>query len=150
MGLNTWCGLLKVVDSLDVNLFERALLHRACQSSAARRTYCRKTLPRNEKKTFFAADRDPSALPVRVDIVPNLRIYGDFRLKPPFRVCNRGPAEPPYQETGSDAGKICPRCLTVAEILPILALARANSGRRPVLEFLLARTPISYSWRTIK
>ena len=50
--------LLKVVNSLDVNLFERALLHRACQSSAARRTYCGKTLPRNEKKTFCAADRD--------------------------------------------------------------------------------------------
>ena len=52
--------LLKVVDSLDVNHFERALVHRACQSSSARRTYCGKTAPRNEKKNACAANRDPT------------------------------------------------------------------------------------------
>jgi len=44
----------------------------------------------------------------------------------------------PIRKPTATPGKICPRCLTVAEILPISALARTISGRRPVLEFLLA------------
>ena len=51
---------------------------------------------------------DPPALPVRADIVPNLSINGGFRLNPPFRLCDIGPAEPPDRETGRNAKKSAP------------------------------------------
>jgi len=42
------------------------------------------------------------------DIAPDLPIYGDFRLKPPFRLCNVGPAKRPITESAGTPEKFAP------------------------------------------